>query len=185
MRYEYSIDFWKINKGVTNLNKLSKTIENQCHKQAFNYLITKLESVLKQNISLCGYPDLVNYIHITKKKNSIIISIDAPFAKFLEYGTGIKGASNPNPDAGKIGWAYMSGQYSGRGGGWWYPASKIYGKQRTFVSKRDGKVYAYTNGGLPAGMFMYKTFKYAKNQSTRIFRRFLMKALEESGAKAR
>jgi len=32
---------------------------------------------------------------------------------------------------------------------------------------------------------MYKTFNYAKNQSTRIFRRFLRKALEESGAKAR
>ena len=177
----FEIDLWNVEKGVKNLQLLSDAMVEEIEINAMSEFADRLVNVLKTNMALCGYPELGDYIYVSKSQGSVSVEILAPHAVYLEYGTGIKGEGDPHPEAFEHGWSYMVGDQSSKGGGWWYPAEQIYGSQKVWISKTNGQQYAWTNGGLPAGKFVYRTFGWGKMQYTRIFRRFLRNAIKRIG----
>lgn len=70
------------------------------------------------------------------------------YAMFVEYGTGIVGDENPNPQAAEVGYQY---DVHGHGHhGWWYPAP--WGTMQA----DDGTMLAWTKG-MPPRPFMQHT----------------------------
>lgn len=68
-----------------------------------------------------------------------IIYTNCPWAKFVEFGTGIVGANSPHPDTSIVGWKYDVNEHGEKG--WFY--------------FRDGE-WHWTKG-LPSRPFMYET----------------------------
>lgn len=68
-----------------------------------------------------------------------IIYINCPWAKFVEFGTGIVGKNSPHPDTSIVGWKYDVNEHGEKG--WFY--------------FRDGE-WHWTKG-LPSRPFMYET----------------------------
>ncbi len=78
---------------------------------------------------------------------SFCIYTDCPWAKFVEFGTGIVGSKNPHPDTSIANWKYDTNK---RGeAGWYY--------------FRDGK-WHWTDG-MPSRPFMYETAQYLRDIS--------------------
>lgn len=177
-----NIDMFHVEKGVKELEKLSKRLTEAVEREALQEFAQRVVDRLRLNIKLAGYPALASKIRVKYRRGKITILVDDPTAAYLEYGTGIVGSSNKHPEASLNGWGYMIGDYSGRGGGWFYPAVKVYPHQKTFVAK-NGQLYAYTNGGLKAGMFTYKTMLWARKSYTRYFRKVLRAAVKSRGGK--
>lgn len=173
-----SIDFLHIEKGVKDLDKLSRKIIDQLETEALYSFADKLVLKLQANIMLAGYPNLASSIYAIKKRGKIYIGISSPIAKYMEYGTGLKGSESPKV-AGAIppSWKYSSGTFSSKNGGsWYYPAKHLVSKDQRHFTNEDGQLYAWTSG-LPAGLFMYKTRMWARNQYTRHFRKILRQAI--------
>lgn len=76
-----------------------------------------------------------------REKSGSIVST-APHSAFVEMGTGIRGAENPNPNNYLPGWTYDVNQHGEKG--WWYTG-------------RDGK--RHWTQGMPHRPFMYETAK--------------------------
>lgn len=171
------IDINHVEKGIKDLDKLSKYLIDKLEREALYAFADLIVDKLKKNIMLAGYPSLVNFIYVKKRRGKITIGISADYACYLEYGTGIVGSENAHPDAGLVNWQYMIGEQSSKGGGWWYPATKLYGSQ-PFKYTNSGELYAWTSGGLKSGQFAYKTLKWGKSQYTRYFRKFLRLAIK-------
>ncbi len=173
----FNMDLFHIEKGVKDLDKLSKRLIRAAEKEALEAFVNMVVQKLQTNVSLAGYPELAARIKTRHRRGRIEIWFDAPHAVYLEYGTGIEGSVNPHPLATTIGWGYMVGKFSGRGSGWWYPADESYGFQKTFIGL-NGQMYAYTRGGLSAGMFTHRTLEWAKRNYTRYFRKVLRTAIK-------
>lgn len=84
-----------------------------------------------------------------KKSGFGIIKATAYYAIFVEYGTGIRGAMNPHPEAGEAGWDY---DVNGHGDDGWY-----------YKAWSDFKFH-WTKG-MPARPFMYNTLMTLKDMA--------------------
>lgn len=89
----------------------------------------------------------------------------APYAFYVEYGTGPIGEDNQHPDPGSAGWAYNIGpsihqniEHPEWGVGWYYPG-------------RDGKRH-WTNGQ-PSRPFMYNTMVWLEEAAEALGRTLL------------
>ena len=76
---------------------------------------------------------------VMKYGSSYIVYTDCPWAKFVEFGTGIVGERNPHPDTSIAGWKYDVNDHGESG--WYY--------------YRDGE-WHWTKG-MPSRPFMYET----------------------------
>nr|DAL10102.1 MAG TPA_asm: tail component protein [Caudoviricetes sp.] len=76
---------------------------------------------------------------VIKKGATWIVYTGCPWAKFVEFGTGIVGKENPHPDIGIVGWKYDVNNHGEKG--WFY--------------FRDGE-WHWTKG-MPSRPFMYET----------------------------
>lgn len=76
------------------------------------------------------------------------ISVGSDYAIFVEYGTGIKGATSPHPNPAPD-WVYDSNNHGAAG--WWY------------FDKKAQKL-RWTQGQ-PANAFVYKTAQYLKQRA--------------------
>lgn len=70
-----------------------------------------------------------------------IIYTDCPYAKFIEFGFGIRGEGEPHPDTSLLNWKYVTNEEHRNG--WWY------------FNDRDGKWHF--SQGMPSRPFMYET----------------------------
>lgn len=75
------------------------------------------------------------------------IYTDCPWAKFIEFGTGIVGSENPHPDTSITGWKYDTNDHGEKG--WHY--------------YRDGE-WHWTKG-MPSRPFMFETGQALKDMS--------------------
>jgi hypothetical protein len=73
---------------------------------------------------------------------SITITLNAPYAKFVEFGTGVIGQNNPHKEADNVGWDYDINDHGEKG--WVY------------YNKKTGRFF-WTKGEEPSA-FLYKTF---------------------------
>lgn len=76
---------------------------------------------------------------VIKKGATWIVYTGCPWAKFVEFGTGIVGKMKPHKNKGIVGWEYDVNEHGEAG--WWY--------------YRDGK--RHWTKGLPSRPFMYET----------------------------
>lgn len=85
--------------------------------------------------------DSINYERgaVIQNGDEWIVYTDCPWAKFVEFGTGVVGKSNPHPDVGIVGWKYDTNEHGEAG--WYY--------------FRDGE-WHWTKG-MPSRPFMYET----------------------------
>lgn len=81
---------------------------------------------------------------------SFCIYTDCPWAKFVEFGTGIVGSKNPHPDTSIVGWKYDTNEHGEKG--WYY--------------FKDDKLH-WTKG-MPSRPFMYETAKELRNMELMI-----------------
>lgn len=121
--------------------------------------------------------DLLNSIdgYYSEDTRTGIICARSYHAFFVEYGTGIIGASNSHPEMSGE-WAppvitYGEHSYSGYdtyehgSRGWWYPSEKGW-----YIPKRgDGSVSLAWTKGMRARPFMYQTFKELERMSADIY----------------
>ena len=75
----------------------------------------------------------------------------APHAIYVEYGTGMVGAENPHPEAGRASWEY---DVNGHGLNGW-----VYVKGSDGVFSMDGAQFRWTKGYI-ARPFMYNTLRW-------------------------
>lgn len=77
-----------------------------------------------------------------------VIYTDCPWAKYVEFGSGVSGKNNPHPDTSIVGWRYDVNNHGDSG--WFY--------------FRDGKLH-WTKG-MPSRPFMYMTATELRNMKT-------------------
>lgn len=94
----------------------------------------------------------ITWEYDTEKKTGRI-KIGSDYAIFVEYGTGIVGASNPHPEPAP-GWSYDVNEHGEKG--WTYWDAK---QQR----------YRWTRGQ-PASAFVYRTYQYMKDNAGEVLR---------------
>ena len=90
-------------------------------------------------------------------KNIGKIHVGAKYAIFVEYGTGIVGASHPHPEP-IPGWTYDVNNHGEAG--WWYPTDAS-DTNPTKKQTASGGWVAHTKGQ-PAHAFVYQTKEYIK-----------------------
>lgn len=89
----------------------------------------------------------------------ITVKAGSYWAIFVEYGTGVIGASSPHPEPGD--WSYGSDP-----DGWWYPiTADVYEQMLSMgmnvAKNKNGDCFAHTHG-MESRPFMYKTRQYIK-----------------------
>lgn len=94
----------------------------------------------------------ISAVHATEQVKMSKVVAPTPYAEYVEYGTGIVGASrsHPEPD----GWAYDVNEH-GEAGWWYYDDTFGYSS------------WHWTNG-MPARPFMYQTRLYLEQQAPKI-----------------
>lgn len=88
-----------------------------------------------------------------------------PQARFMEFGTGIRGANSPHPEASKSGWRYDTNGHGEKG--WLYP-----------VPGAGGKVQFRRTQGLPARPFMLNTRLFLMTRKESILREEIKKVMK-------
>lgn len=122
-----------------------------------------------------GNSDLINTISYKLTTKGVTIRVGASYSAFVEYGTGIVGATNtPHPDMGT--WDYDINNHGEKG--WWYPTESPYPNQPTRTI--NGKLYAWTKGE-PSRPFMYKTYLWGIENANDIFLQSIQNSLLKSG----
>lgn len=159
---------------------LSKDIAEAFVAKARERLL--MDSTPKDSESQQMVNNLADSIYIKgngKGKTTIVIPRDPEgLNMYLEYGTGLKGESNPNPDARKIGWKYAihKDRYLKKNG---EPIGFIFKKKGTYLDEddkspsirkirgKDGepdKIISYENKVFSAGLtpvrYIYSTRVY-------------------------
>lgn len=93
--------------------------------------------------------DTIHAEHVSQGQRISKVIADAPYAAYVEYGTGVMGKNQPHSEAGSAGWAY---DVNGHGEAGWYYYDWGYG------------VWNWTKG-MPARPYMYQTKLYLEQQA--------------------
>lgn len=135
-----------IEKAAEQLTKYTEELEDKC-----TLLTVKLaeKGIQTARMKIASYDavytgqllESINYERgaVIQNGDEWIVYTDCPWAKFVEFGTGIVGKGSPHPDTSIVGWKYdvnEHGEY-----GWFY--------------FRDGE-WHWTKG-MPSRPFMYET----------------------------
>ncbi|MCR2033713.1 hypothetical protein [Anaerofustis stercorihominis] len=152
------------NISPNSIDRAIKELENEKKiiNQKFNLFIEKL-SKLGVDIAKVKLTTLDNYGTLSWLKDSIysfydatenkgVIKVGNNLGMFIEFGTGIKGATSPHPEN-IFGWVYDINSHGDKG--WWYPTTE---NDPNPVKTTDeyGQVRAWTKG-MPSRPFMYQT----------------------------
>lgn len=98
-------------------------------------------------------------MHETNGKAGFV-ACKCSYAVFVEFGTGIKGQTNPHPDVAILGWNYDVNNHGDLG--WWYPTDES-DPNPTKHTCKNGKTYAWTKG-MPSRPFMYNTAEILRSR---------------------
>jgi hypothetical protein len=153
------IDFDHIEKGIKDLEKYTRGME-QAVDDAMRELQGKMSNHMSELASGYGLDEskLVKTQYFDAYNDVLEVGYDSEYAGYVEYGTGIVGASNPHPNPSE--WEdFMGYDVNGHGDeGWKYIDAN--GKLRW-------------TAGQPSRPIVYKTGKWANTQITRIFRKHI------------
>lgn len=135
-----------IDKAVQRLTEYTGEINDKCNHLA---KILAQKGVQTARMKIAQFDAIytgellesINYEKgaVIQNGSEWIVYTDCPYAKFVEFGTGIVGKKNPHPDTSIIGWKYDVNEHGEAG--WFY--------------YRDGE-WHWTKG-MPSRPFMYET----------------------------
>ena len=144
--------------GVTKALEELKAYRQKVHNLARDLVTTLCDNgveialVESADIDMTGW--LRSGIHSERISSTLgAVVCDCGYAVYVEFGTGVKGRSNPHPKPAILGWVYDVNNHGELG--WWYPTDKSDTNPTKRVAK-DGSMYAWTKG-LPSRPFMYTT----------------------------
>lgn len=105
---------------------------------------------IAKNVSATG--ELLRSVNSEMSNDRLgLVKVNNQYAVYVEFGTGIVGATNPHPDVAILGWRY---DINGHGNlGWWYPADST-DLNPTNHQTSSGTWIAWTKG-IPSRPFMY------------------------------
>lgn len=151
-RITFSLDSASIDRAVSELNtyiedvqaKIGELVKALTEQGAHVAIVKVVElgavDTGELSDSIWGFYDEESHVGFVRSS--------APYAIFVEYGTGIMGADASHPE--------MEGEWNPPGG-WVYDHNDHGDKGWKYVSNRDGKLH-WTKG-MPSRPFMYETFK--------------------------
>lgn len=161
--FEFELSEKSIKELIKNFGNLEKELKNArgyILEALTNYTKERVQYYISYSVGVGGYPStgkLMDSIKIQKiSEDMASVYTDLAYAKYVEFGTGIVGKSNPNPKAGEFGWSYDTNDHGEKG--WVYTAS-------------DGNVY-WTQGE-EAHNFMYNAWVDLKENHLSIARQVL------------
>ena len=164
---EINIDLDKkgsLENGIKELKAYQERIDKRCKKlvsrliekgiQNVQYIILNM-TYLDTGELLSGLDQSAPLAISSTSTGSYVgyVRINSQYAVYVEFGTGIIGASNPHDKASDFGYSY--GSYID---GWWYPTDKS-DPNPTKIEGKDGGLIAHTKGQA-AKSFMYDTAIY-------------------------
>lgn len=134
----------------------------------------RIRDRLLQELGNLGLADsnLASNINIYDYGDGLWVTVNSEYAMFVEFGTGIRGEENPHPNPA---WRGIDWEYDTNGhgeNGWWYPTTS---SDPNPVKKYDSKKncwFGFTRG-LPARPFMYRTWRYTRNITTKVINKHL------------
>lgn len=148
------------------LERRSKSVMEQLVKRGREIAEAKCDQYLNGS----GTGDLKKSIEVKSSfKNGRFrawITLDTPYAAFVEFGTGIEGQENPHPNAARRGWDYDVHGYGEEG--WFYPYDDSR-RHKWKVNPETGKLQPWT-AGEPAKPIMYETLQELKAEIPKIMR---------------
>ena len=157
----------KIN--VFNLNSIKES-KNQLLK--FRNRIKEQTDLSVKKLTQMGYEYMMSIVKVesgelassiswdfSAKENKGVIKVGAEYAIFVEFGTGIVGATFPHPKSDT--WQYDVNSHGESG--WWYYDEK---QKRTRWTR-----------GQPASAFVYKTMEFIKKESPNILKMNLIRKI--------
>lgn len=169
---EMTLDRQSINNAIRQIRHIQEQIT-----EAMNDLIRRLaEEGVKEAKAQVVAMDAVDtgelegsiYGYFDPESRIGYVIAGAPYAFYVEYGTGPVGEANPHPEAAQAGWQYAIGEHikQGPGGlGWWYD------KSSNGVTGGEGN-YRWTHGQ-PARPFMYNTMVWLEEAAEKFGRTLL------------
>lgn len=157
----------KIN--VFNLNSIK---ESKSEFLKFRNRIKEQTDLSVKQLTQMGYDYMMSIVKVESgelassiswdfdaKGNRGIIKVGAEYAIFVEFGTGIVGATFPHPEPDT--WQYDANSHGESG--WWYYDEK---QKRTRWTR-----------GQPASAFVYKTMEFIKKESPNILKMNLIRKI--------
>lgn len=182
--YKFNIDLVAMMNGEKfKTPDFKKAIETGIRK-GFKELEKLTVDKLMENLMLegLGSSKIVGSLKVVSDDNGFSISLDGGYAVYLEFGTGIVGQGSSHTQHGEFGWVYDS---KGHGhSGWWYPSSPNDPNPTAYMNIETGEWWAWTKGQ-KSKPFMYKTWKWAKDNSARIVNESIGKELEKLQRRSR
>ena len=162
---ELDIDIEKIAQGVKDWDKVIDAVEIGVNL-GIQELSERMHSKILEYLTMYGLMDtnLANTIAILPIGEGISITVASEYAVYIEYGTGIVGASNPHPHP----WAYDINEHGDEG--WWYPTTESDPNPKKRYNKQTGEIWAWTKGQA-SKPFMYMTWLWATRSATNIIRK--------------
>lgn len=116
--------------------------------------------------------EIANNVEVKYYPTGFSIYVNADYAVFVEFGTGIAGSMSPHPNTNFAlnGWSYTEKS-------WWYPTTaddpnptKKLGSRGDWVAKTSG---------VPSRPFMYNTWRWARGSYMNIMQKHLNNAVKE------
>lgn len=165
--WEINIDLEKMAKGVEQVDDFAENFKKAL-TDGLNEFVERIEKKYYEIGASYGIPmSVLGSVRPRIVGDSIEITFGNQVTLFFEYGTGIKGQSNPHPKAPQAGWIYdvnKHGEY-----GWWYPTTASDPNPYKYVDAQ-GVLRAWTKGKFSKPVF-YKTWLWGTRSINPIIRK--------------
>jgi len=172
-----------INVDITDAKSLDRAIKlmenyddlvDDAITNALDELQWRIEKRLREELNSFGLAGskLASSIVVDRRSQEFEIYVLGKHAMFVEFGTGIEGEDNPHPNVtfNDAFWEYDTNSHGEKG--WWYPTDESDTNPTKKYSEKKGIWFAWTKG-MPARPFMYRTWRYARNITTKMFNKHL------------
>ena len=169
---DLNIDLGNITKVIGDVDKFADAVQRGI-ELGIKDLSDRMKDKLIENMTLYGLATspLMNKISVDPSSNGIKISI-GDYGMYVEFGTGIVGASNPHPHP----WIYDVNGHGEKG--WFYPTDAS--DPNPWKHYYNGKLYAWTKGQ-KARPFMYNTWLWGTRSATQIIRKNIRNQIKMIG----
>ena len=161
MKNSFDLSFELSEESISNLRKNINKVQQELEKSK-EYILLALADYTYEQVMKYVPKGHTGQLVESIKKSSILndmirVYTDLAYARYVEFGTGITGKSNPHPESSEWGWKYDVNEHGEKG--WTYKAS-------------DGKFY-WTDGQ-EGQEFMYKAWLDVKEHYLEIARKVLI-----------
>lgn len=157
---EFTLDAKSIDKAIKEVNDLKNVLSVALSKLA-ERLTEDGQEMVRMTIAEMdavdtGYMMADSIIgHYGPETHTGVIYSDAPYAIYVEFGTGYVGAvSEKHPMHDTVGWEHDINSHGPEG--WWYESGRGWWTPKK--GRYAGKTMAWT-AGMPARPFMYETLR--------------------------